>query len=411
MISTCHKQRGLVTLFVTSALLFLVTSASFYSADALIMEQRMASNSLQSEQALQAAEAGLDYAQAYLITSGPSGISDGQTFTDTLANNCSYSVQISYLNGSNDQIQIASTGTSADGTVNKTFSQKSILIGGAGATGFDEPLKSTSSVTVAGNVDIINLVTDDTIHGGSTVIVGGSAQTLIASGVGSNQAMGLGADVTQNDAVLAATSDADLFSGHFGTSFSNAVPAGAVTQTYSGGGAYGGTLDGVTGEVIEINAGSSSVSIGGSGTIGSAASPVTIIINASSVSLDSKVVVYGDIIVNGNLSSAGSFQGEVNGDIKVDGNVQISGNADFRGDLLSSGSLQMSGNATINGVVYAGHNTQISGNGTINGALLVGGSVNMSGNALIIYDLANVSGHTGGGGTDYTRMLGSWKNF
>jgi Tfp pilus assembly protein PilX/cytoskeletal protein CcmA (bactofilin family) len=411
MISTCHKQRGLVTLFVTSVLLFLVTSASFYSADALIMEQRMASNSLQSEQALQAAEAGLDYAQAYLIAQGPSGISDGQTFTDTLANSCSYSVQISYLNGTNEQIQIVSTGTSADGTVNKTFSEKSILIGGAGAIGFEQPVKATGSVSVTGNVDIIvNLVTDKTIHSGAAVTLGGSSQTVIPSGVGSDSS-GLGADIVQNDAVLAATSDADLFQSHFGTSFANALSPGAVTQTYSGGGSYGGTLNGITGEVIEINAAGSSVSLDGSGTIGSAASPVTLIINASDVSLSSNLVVYGDIIVSGNLSSAGNYRGSVNGDIKVGGDIQLTGNADFNGDVLSDGALQIAGNSQIVGVVYAADGAQISGNSTINGAILLGDALIMSGNSVILYDQNAVSGWTGGGGTEYTRMLGSWKSF
>lgn len=411
MNSTCHKQRGFITLAISSLLLALVTATSFYSVESLIMEQRIISNQYQTEQAKHAAEAGLDHAQAYLITQGPSGITDGYIITGSLPNSSSYSVQMNFVNGSNGEIEVLSTGTSSDSVVSKIFREKSILIGGIGAIGFDEPVKATGSVSMSGNADIINLLTNYTIHSGLGILISGNAETSLASGVGSNSSA-LGSDVVYNDAVLAAMSDDALFDSHFGVSFADILQPGVTTLTYSGAGDYSTALNGISGEVVEINAGSGKVTLGGSGTIGTAVSPVTLVINAAELNLKSSVTVNGNIIVSGELTSQGNFKGQVNGSIKTGGNAQLTGNAEVNGDVLSGGEINISGGGVINGVAFAADSAAISGSGTINGAVLVGGPVSMPGDSAIIYNQSNITSYSGGGGgTEYTRMIGSWQSF
>ena len=410
MTCTYHKQSGFVTLMVSSVLLFIISAASFYSANTLITEQRMVTNHLETEQAMHAAEAGLDHAQAYLIANGPGGVTDGQTLSDTLPNSSGYSVQMDYVNGGTDQILITSIGTSANGDVSKTFSEKAIIVGGGGALGFDEPVKATGSVSMVGNGSVYNLITDYTIHSGGSASLVGNAQTVISSGTSSDSST-IGTDIIPNDATLAAVSDSVLFEDHFGTTFANALPSGAVTMTFNGSGQYGGQLNGLSGQVVEINGGTGTVTISKNNetvTIGTAASPVNLVITAGKVKMSGTTIIYGNVITNGEIDMTGN--GTIYGSTKSDGDTKFAGNATIHGDALSFGELDMSGNGEVNGAAFSAGDTKFAGNGHVNGAILSGGNVSFVGNGNVVYTQGNVSSYGGGGGTDYARLIGSWRN-
>lgn len=409
MINTRHnQQRGFVTLMVASILLFIVSVTSFYAASALIMEQRVVANNLVAEKAVQAAEAGLGHAQAYLISVGPEAVADATTLAENLSNGSRFSVQLSFVNGSNELIDIVSTGFAPNDQTSKTHSERAILIGGAGALGFDEPVKATGLVDMVGNGSIVNLVTDYTVHAGGAASIKGNANTVISSGVSSDKSI-LGPDIVANDAILASVSDADLFQDHFGTSFADAVPAGGVTLPMSGAGNYSSSLSGVEGEVVQIDAGSGTVIINGNITVGSAANPVHITVEGGKLKLEGNVTIYGDIVTTGQLDMSGN--GIVHGSIKSSGDMKLTGNGEVHGDALSDGSLDMAGNGIVNGVAYAAGATKIAGNAKIFGALLVGDSIDFVGNGLVAYTEGNISTYSSGGGTEYARLLGSWRNF
>lgn len=409
MINThLNKQRGVVTLMVASILLFLVTVTSFYAASALIMEQRTVSNNLVAEQALQAAEAGLGHAQAYLISVGPSGVVDATTLTGELSNGSRFTVQLDFVNGSNDLIDVVSTGFAPSDQTSKTHRERAILIGGAGALGFDEPVKATGAVTMIGADIITNLVTDYTVHSGGAFAITGSAHTVLSSGVSSDK-KATGADVIENDAVLAAVSDADLFQSHFGTSFSDAIAPGGSTVVYNGSGDYSAQLSGVTGEVIEINPGAGGASLSGSYTIGSAADPVTLVVNGGDLSINGSIVLYGNIVSTNNVSIAGSDV--VHGSIKAGGDITVRGNVEVNGNVLAGNDLSMAGNGEINGVMYAANEANMDGYSQVNGSALVGGDFELVGYSMVTYTEGNISTYSSSGGTEYARLLGSWRNF
>src|SRR5690554_727723 len=65
-------QTGLSTLVVILLLLFVATMVTLYTANTSVREQQVSANQMRADQALSAANAGLDYAFAYYAkNSGP----------------------------------------------------------------------------------------------------------------------------------------------------------------------------------------------------------------------------------------------------------------------------------------------------------------------------------------------------
>lgn len=69
-----HRQRGMATLFMTLAALFLITIATLFAKKTAVFELLTSANQYRHTQALSAAQGGLDYAMAWLGTNGnPNG--------------------------------------------------------------------------------------------------------------------------------------------------------------------------------------------------------------------------------------------------------------------------------------------------------------------------------------------------
>ncbi|MDF1758942.1 MAG: hypothetical protein P1U40_00225 [Coxiellaceae bacterium] len=371
MTSTYHKQRGVATLVVTSIILFLVTIASFYTARAVLTEQQVVNNAVHHEQAYQMAQAGLDYAQGHMIWQG-TAVADATVLTGSVSGGGTYSVTISHVGGNNEIVQFTSVGTSADGQVNKTLSEKSMLIGNPGLSAFNTAIKSTGIVDINGTSTIINLSNDETITSGGTTAIGGNSTTVLSSGVSSDKNT-LAGDVNPNDPILAATTDADLFDNHFGMAITDFQPIADSSFSSSGNTNYNTQLNGKLGETIWIDAGGGTVDINSSTVVGSSAQPVTIVVN--------------------------------NGDLTVEGSAEI------YGTVITSGEYSMAGNSEVYGIVYASGDSSITGSSIIEGGLIIGGDLDIRISGRIKYVQANIQSYGSGGGTEYSRLTGSWKDF
>jgi len=77
--------------------------------------------------------------------------------------------------------------------------------------------------------------------------------------------------------------------------------------------------------------------------------------------------------------------------------------------LLVNGSFNYAGNVTINGILYVMGSTTTSGTFAINGAVVSEGGLTMSGTG-ISFNQTIVKNLTGGGG-NYAKIPGSWKDF
>ncbi|MDF1655202.1 MAG: hypothetical protein P1U34_08835 [Coxiellaceae bacterium] len=371
MINTYHKQRGVATLVVTSILLFLVTIACFYSARAILTEQQVVNNAVYHEQAYQMAQAGLDYAQGHMIWQG-TAVADGTVLAGAVAGGGTYSVTINHIGGSNDIVQFTSTGTSADGQANKVLMEKAMLIGNPGLGAFNIAIKSSGVVDINGTSTIINLSNDETITSGGITDIGGNSTTVLSSGVSSDKNT-LASDVNPNDAVLAATSDADLFDNHFGMALTDFQPIADSSFSSTGNTNYNTQLNGKVGETIWIDAGGGTADINSSTVIGSPAQPVTLVVS--------------------------------NGDLTVEGSATI------YGSVITSGEYSMAGNSEVYGIVYAGGDSSISGASIIEGGLIIGGDLDIRISGRIKYVQANIQSYGASGGTEYSRLTGSWKDF
>jgi hypothetical protein len=86
-----HQEKGLVTLAIILLLLFVATLVTLYTANTTVREQQVSANQYRADQALSAANAGLDYALAYYSKyAGPDAVNlvngdlSGDGFIDEL---------------------------------------------------------------------------------------------------------------------------------------------------------------------------------------------------------------------------------------------------------------------------------------------------------------------------------------
>jgi len=336
-----QKQTGAAVLIITVILLVAALLGMFYASSHSVLQQRTSSNQYANSQAFQASQAGLEYGLVYLTANSATikashvsgyinyGPADNNITNISLANSSKYSIV--YTNPiQNDYtlLTITSTGTNVDGTSTRVL---------------QEQVSETSSSTLA-TVNTIGSVTvsghGGNITGTDDVNAGGAVDPSVISGTGT---------ITANDATLASMTGDQLFMSIFGVSKAT-MQAQSTVYANAGAVPWGPAL---TGDVW-VNG---NVSIAGSTTAGTVASPVT-------------------LIINGNYSS--------------------------------------SGNSTINGIVYVtGSVTFGSGNGTVNGVLVSEGSINFAGNGGINYNTSIVNTLTSSGTIlgQYTLIPGSWKDF
>lgn len=123
-------QRGVVTLLTTTVLLFCIAVITLYSTHVAVTEQRLAANDLRAQQALSAAQAGLEAALATL----PATVLEGVTFdaaglarldgpAATLPDGTTFTTRFSTLERTpygTELLRIRSLGVSADGSSRRT---------------------------------------------------------------------------------------------------------------------------------------------------------------------------------------------------------------------------------------------------------------------------------------------------
>lgn len=123
-------QRGVVTLLTTMVLLFCITVITLYSTRVAVTEQRLAANDLRAQQALSAAQAGLEAALATL----PATALDGVTFdaagrarldgpAATLPDGTTFTTRFSTLDRTphgTGLLRIRALGVSVDGSSRRT---------------------------------------------------------------------------------------------------------------------------------------------------------------------------------------------------------------------------------------------------------------------------------------------------
>jgi Tfp pilus assembly protein PilX len=334
------KQKGAATLLITVIMLVSITMIMIFAASYNILQQKVTSNSYQSTQAFQAAEAGLEFGIVYLqqnsatiLASPTNGYIQPYTSTNTqnvsLANGSKFSIAFTNpVQNNYSIILVTATGTSYDGTATHTAIQK-VARGSLLSTPPTLPLVSKGAVSMSGSAIISNPNANSTIESASTVNFTGNSKTLITGGaVGSNSSQ-TNSDVQQSNSAIAAMSNTTFFQTFFGTSESAVQATVQHSYTHSGSTDYSSTLNGMTGTSIWINQTSGSASIGSNTVIGTAANPVLLIVNGS-LSMSGNAIVYGAIYVIGGVSA------------------NLTGNSTINGTMISTDIMSLTGSTRIN---------------------------------------------------------------
>lgn len=391
MISTIHKKRanGFSTLLLTLVVLGAVTSIAFFNAHAVVNQQQTSSNEFYSQQAFNAAQAGLDFGVVYLDKNYDS-ITNGEIVTGTLNNSGTYSTQIIFKSG-RDLVELRSTGVSADGQVQRHTQELVKYTGSSTSIIPNIPIMAQGAINLANNTKVENLQSESTIlAGGAVTITNVTAATVTKLHNPSSTMMGLGADVIAGDATTVALTQAAFETTTMGQTVADkAATAQDKLTPRNSDYVYDTNVAGTEGRTISITQTGGTAQIGQNNrqiVIGSPEKPVTLIVNGKlnlgSTSPGSSVTVYGNILV-------------VNG--------SISNNA--------------SSNVTINGLVYVqGTLDNNLENVKINGALLASGNnkIKLKGSSLVKYDpdllKKTLAAATGGGTTGYGIVVGSWRD-
>lgn len=361
-----RKAHGAVTLMMTVVLIVLLTLVLFFSAKNSLLQEKMAANQDRTTQAFLAAQAGIEYGINYLkdnystVTGSPSGgyisYTNAGLTNVNLPNSSKYSIIYSNpVQNNYTLIEITSTGYSDDNSASYVVKQQvkrnSVLVSIPTA-----PFTAKGSLALSGSSNIMNTSSGTTIILGSTISIGGSAHTTLASGTSSTSSV-INSDVQQNNATIAAQSVDSFTASYFG------LPASSIKSMFvnyysnSASTNYSTTLNGMTGTSIWIDQTSGTATLSGSTTIGSAAHPVVLVIN---------------------------------------------------------GNLKLSGTVTIYGFVFIAGTTDTDVLGTVNiyGGMAAAGSVDMKGNANITYDPSVLSAISSESSMSYvTKVAGSWRDF
>ena len=379
-----RSQKGMSTLVVVLLLLFVATMVTLYTANTSIREQQVSANQYRADQALSAANLGLDYAQAYYTKfSGPDA--DGDYDTDDLTvpllarsgEGQALTVSVSFTDGdptvdrphpvtgiadgdpTNDALDfphtVTSVGYSDDLSATRTIQimlNFSGVIPGGGHPGF--PLIAKGVAASGGNFTIINRFSHATIWTGADSTALGSAETYVNDPLdpattraqliditgapdpaqvlhASYSKAGLNSDVIESDDNLANMTGDQFFESFINESKpTTRAFADAIGQRWDDADITWNELevsDGVRGMVwIDCPADGEWKISGLMNQLGSEQFPISLFINCDFVTTGSGtpgIDVIGLIYVIGDWDSGGNF--EVQGGIIVEGDVDNSG--------------------------------------------------------------------------------------
>lgn len=353
------RAKGAVLLILVIIILMAMSTLIFILAKQGQLSQKTTANAYRAAQAFEAAEAGMDFGIVYLEKNHVTILQDidADGYVDAYSNSDISGVVLT--NGSqftitysnpvvNDfsLIKITAVGSSADNSASREIRElvkyKPIL------TSFNNfALTVIGNLTLGGSTEIQNTQTDTTVLAGGSVNISGSATTTTSSGTSSTSSV-INSDITQNDTALASTTPTSFFIDHFG------VPADTIKSNsdyyYENNSStnYNTQLSGKTGVLIWIEQTGGTATIDSSAVVGSAASPVILIVNGD-LRIQGGAQIDGYVYVTGSLQTAGTAT--VSGGIAVGGNVVDSGNFTmiFDSTILSNLQQQMGSYAKVSG--------------------------------------------------------------
>lgn len=403
------RQAGAVTLLTAVIILMLATILVIAVSRTTIMEQRISGNEIRSRQALEAAEAGLNFGLAYVTQTTQGGVTvpsgadkDKNSIADTIAlttittgTSNQYSVKFCDPTASLSTIscpdapgavtctaapatylrtpRIVACGWSDDGLGRSMVSQGVGTVG-ALAKSPTNPLTAKGAVNVSGSATVTNYYNNLTVwSGGSLSDIGNAGKTFVRNPTISPPAASTappappsscsssadyvcatdknttGPDVIDADPTLSNLTVDQLFYNYFGVADVDAYQD-SIASMAEVAPADVSTLDGVKQEAF---------------------------------------VVSGDITSTMNVTIGSRDQPVV---------------------MIIDGDWTGGGNTTIYGVVYVKGNIDLTGNKTIYGGMVVEGTVSGTGSLDVIYDplvTSNAEDHVGKAGL----IPGSWRDW
>lgn len=158
-------QRGVAALAVILVLLFSISGITLYAANTGVLEQKVAANDHRAKQLAAAADAGLDYAMAYLAANTPTWTADpddsnfevNSNSLSTTQGNFLATIQLRRPISERRRVTISSTATETGGGSATAVSQTVILQRSVVATAPESPLVVNGCVSdITGNPDIDN---------------------------------------------------------------------------------------------------------------------------------------------------------------------------------------------------------------------------------------------------------------
>ena len=336
-------KKGSATLMMTLVMLAAMTVFSLMSTQYARSAQNIYANYVQAEQAVEAAQAGLDYGNNYLqpnratiiVDANNDGYIDTNASSATLGDGSSYTFVYSNPTQNNFQIiKVVSTGKSSDGTATRTAS------GVMNITPWLAYLPPVSvamgqAATLGGSSNVTNTGGSKTIWSGGSVGLSGSATTSLGSGVASSASTN-GGDIIASDPNLGALTQATFFTNFFGETPAQVKSQANIVATNPSG------LNGVTGQLIWLENGGSTISFSGNAVIGSPTAPVVMVINGDAT-FSGTVQIYGTIYVAGaSTQLKGSFN--VEGSILSYGTISLLGTSSIDSSTTTFTSIQQQGN-------------------------------------------------------------------
>ena len=385
-------KRGFVTLGVSLAILLLSTLVVFNVSNAVLMEQKIANNSVRAKQAFEAAEAGITAALKYVETDPDAdgdGVvdsvfdtdSDGIGDTNTAAvGTGSVTVTLADTSGgAMTTFLITSVGYSDDKSAKRTITQQMVTINPL-PNAPDNPFVTRGTVVITGSATVHNPEGQSTIWSGSDVDMGSnnSTSTEVPDATASNYPACMdtpmtcdlvdassrvlkGVDVIENDSSLGALTGDDFFQNFFGMGKETYHASMVTIDTNEDD--FEADADLATHEVVWVD---------GDATI-------------SSVTVGCTTTVTGN-----NVCPDANQKPSI---VIVDGDLTFQGTPQFYGILFVTGDVHISGNTTVHGALV------IAGTATSD----TGGSLDVWYNSSVLSGTAKAGASTGSAGT--------WKDF
>lgn len=354
-----RKQKGVAALLVTVVVLSVAIIVTLFTARIIITDQKIFKNVLDQAQAENAAQAGMQYGEAYQnYNYNYVDITDGQTVSATLPDGSSYvTTYATEVNSNTDVHRITSVGKSADNSSTRTitalfqwYSTALLLMPMAAINGHaDIKVEDNSVITKAG--------------------VGDAAQS------GKQIKLKTGGSVspsyTENVQSLKDKTNSEFQTDYIGKLITDYATDAAITYTKTADYTFNSELNGVKGRPIYLNMNGNRATLSNA-VLGSLEFPVTIFVDGSMQLTGSGVTVYGNIYATGTM------------------------------DILSS--------ATLSGFAFSLDDATFDQSATVTGGVLSGDKMFVTNNSTVTYN-GTVIRRGAPGTITYNLLPGSWRDF